>query len=86
VNHQEIDMDTNQPSMTNLFNQLGLPSEPQDIADFIDAHRPLPEEIRLTKADFWSTAQASFMEEKLSADDHWAVVIDSLNTSLRAAH
>lgn len=79
-------MDTTQPSMTHLFEQLGLPSEPKDIADFIDAHRPLSEEVRLTKADFWSSAQASFIEEKLNADDHWAVVIDSLNTSLRAAH
>lgn len=79
-------MDTTQPSMTHLFEQLGLPSETQDIASFIGQHRPLPEGMRLIEAPFWTPAQSHFIDEKLKADDDWAVVIDSLNTSLRDAH
>lgn len=77
-------MDTITPTMTHLFQQLGLPNEPEDIANFIDQHGPLPETQRLSEAPFWTPSQANFIRDKLNADDHWAVVIDALNTSLRA--
>jgi hypothetical protein len=76
-------MDTQQPTMTGLFQQLGLPHEPADIAGFIHSHKPLAEEVKLPDAPFWSEAQATFLHEKLKADDHWAVVIDALSASLR---
>lgn len=76
-------MDTQQPNMTGLFQQLGLPHEAADIAQFIRSHHPLPEDIKLADAPFWSDSQAAFLQEKLKADDHWAVVIDALSASLR---
>lgn len=77
-------MDTTSPTMTHLFQQLGLPEGPADIERFIQSHRPLPEHVRLSEAPFWTPAQATFVRDKLQADDHWAVVIDALNTSLRS--
>lgn len=76
-------MDQLTPNMTSLFDQLGLPSSPAEIAWFIHCHQPLPLNTRLSDAPFWSPAQAAFIAEKLRADDDWAVVIDKLNTSLR---
>jgi hypothetical protein len=76
-------MDTQQPTMTGLFQQLGLPHEPGEIATFIRRHKPLAEDVKLADAPFWSPAQATFLHEKIKADDHWAVVIDALSASLR---
>jgi hypothetical protein len=78
-------MDTITPTMTHLFQQLGLPDTPKDIAKFIDEHRPLPEKVQIGDAPFWTPAQSMFVKDKLQADDHWAVVIDALNASLRAS-
>ncbi len=71
-------------TMTDLFDQLGLPSQPKHIAEFVARRRPLPLEIRLYDADFWTPAQAAFIKDKLSEDGDWALVIDSLNASLRS--
>lgn len=77
-------MDTITPTMRHLFQQLGLPDTPTDIARFIHDHRPLPEDVRVSEAPFWTPAQATFIKDKLQSDDHWAVVVDELNTRLRA--
>lgn len=77
-------MDQLTPSMTSLFEQLGLPSSPAEIASFIQSHQPLSMDISLSDAPFWTESQASFIKQKLRADDDWAVVVDKLNTSLRA--
>lgn len=78
-------MDTTSPTMTHLFQQLGLPEAPADIARFIERHRPLPDHISLKDAPFWTPAQATFVRDKLQADDQWAVVVDALNASLRSS-
>ena len=70
-------------TMTSLFDQLGLPSEPEAIAAFLHAHRNLPLTTRLFDAPFWLPSQAAFIRENLSEDGDWAVVIDSLDASLR---
>ena len=76
-------MDTVTPTMHHLFQQLGLPDGPADIDQFIAAHRPLPDDVRLIEAPFWNAAQSTFIRDQLRADDHWSVVIDTLNTRLR---
>lgn len=70
-------------SMSNLFSQLGLPSEPNAIEDFIAAHRPLSDDIALYRAPFWSASQRNFLKEEIIEDADWAGVIDELNGRLR---
>ena len=76
-------MDETFHSMTQLFAQLGLPSAPGDIQHFIEVHSPLPEQLALHKAAFWSPAQATFLRENIRDDADWAEVIDRLNGALR---
>ncbi len=66
-----------------LFAQLGLPSDEPSIVAFIDKHRPLPEGVTLAQASFWSPSQAQFLRESLTADADWAEVVDQLNLALR---
>lgn len=68
---------------TDLFDQLGLASEPDAIAAFIKAHAPLPEHVRLADAPFWNPSQASFLRDEISEDADWAEVVDQLNAALR---
>jgi hypothetical protein len=71
-------------SMSNLFAQLGLPSDPDSIEGFITAHGPLAAGVMLADADFWTPAQAAFLNEKILEDADWAEVIDELNAELHA--
>ena len=76
-------METNLHSMGNLFAQLGLPSEPTAIEDFIATHRPLGGGVALYRAPFWSASQRAFLKEEIIEDADWAGVIDDLNGRLR---
>lgn len=71
-------------SMTNLFAQLGLPSDQESIEQFIVTHSPLPHSVPLSEASFWTPAQAAFLNEKILEDADWAEVIDGLNAELHA--
>lgn len=72
-------------SFTDLFLQLGLPSEPQEIAEFITQHRPLPDTVLLPDATFWNTAQAQFLREQRQLDEPpFNMLIDQLSEALRA--
>ncbi len=70
-------------SMTHLFVQLGLPSEPADIQAFLDAGRPLPAHLRLDEAPFWTPPQAAFLREQVQEDADWSGIIDRLDSALR---
>jgi hypothetical protein len=76
-------MDTQQHTMSNLFAQLGLPSEEAAIEAFIASHRPLENGIALYRAPFWSAMQRAFLKEEIIEDADWAAVIDELNGRLR---
>lgn len=76
-------MEANLHSMSNLFAQLGLPSEQAAIEDFIATHRPLGDGIVLYRAPFWSASQRAFLKEEIIEDADWATVIDELNGRLR---
>lgn len=71
-------------SFTDLFDQLGLPSTPEKIADFIVEHRPLPGNTLLVDAPFWTPAQAQFLREQKQLDEPpWTILIDQLSEALR---
>lgn len=72
------------PSMTRLFDQMGLGSEPQFIQSFIAAHKPLPDSVALADAPFWSASQAEFLRSEVAEDTDWAIVIERLNAALRS--
>jgi hypothetical protein len=66
-----------------LFNQLGLPSDSAAIDGFVARHSPLPTEIRLTDAPFWTEQQAQFLGESVRDDADWAPIVDQLDVLLR---
>jgi len=72
-----------QPSFTDLFNQLGLASDPASIQRFLKQHAPLKEGIYIHEAAFWSPQQAQLLKDKLASDDDWAIVVDQLNAALQ---
>jgi hypothetical protein len=76
-------MEGNVHSMTNLFNQLGLPSELADIEAFIEAHRPLAADLQLHEAPFWTASQAGLLREQVIDDADWVGIIDQLDSGLR---
>lgn len=76
-------MEGNLHSMTHLFTQLGLPSEPADIQAFIESNRPLAAHFALDEAPFWTPSQAEFLREEVQHDADWAGIIDRLDSGLR---
>ena len=68
-------------SMNTLFRQLGLPASDSDVASFFVRHK-LDPETRLVDADFWTVAQAAFLNEALAEDADWTDIVDQLNARL----
>jgi len=76
-----------QPSFhyfSDLFAQLGLDNNPEEIEAFLDKHSPLPDGIILADATFWSPSQADFLRQAQTADSDWAEVVDALNVALQS--
>lgn len=71
--------------LADLFAQLGLASDDAGMQAFIRAHAPLPGDIRVEDAAFWSPAQARLLGETLREDADWAEVVDHLSLVLRRA-
>jgi hypothetical protein len=65
-----------------LFEQLGLPSDPKSIETFVALHRPLPDGMVLADAPFWTPSQAQFLREEIKRDADWAEVVDTLSSLL----
>jgi Protein of unknown function (DUF2789) len=84
VNTQRTLMNKPIHRFSDLFAQLGLPCEPDDIATFLAAHAPLADHIKLVDAPFWKPTQAAFLRESLLQDSDWSGPADQLNQSLRA--
>lgn len=78
-----VSMDTVFPRFSDLFQQLGLPADEAAIRAFIASHRPLPGDVPLHEAPFWSPAQAALLREQIVQDAEWAEVVDHLNVALR---
>jgi len=77
-------MDLSDHTLRVLFEQLGLPGSSAAIDAFIAQHRPLPDNVVLADAPFWSPAQAQFLREEIAEDADWAELVDQLNLRLRA--
>jgi hypothetical protein len=81
----ENEMDAPIPTLETLFDQLGLDSSPEAIDTFI-ASNPLPEDVKLIDAPFWTSQQAAFLKEELRDDAEWAIAVDELNQRLHQPH
>lgn len=68
---------------TELFDQLGLPSDPFSIAAFLREKAPLASGTPLEEAPFWTPVQAELLRQLLSEDADWSEVIDRLSLALR---
>lgn len=79
-------MYAHQPTMEQLFAQLGLATEPAMIERFIMTHRLSDGHQPLEQANFWIADQAAFLHEEKENDAEWAVLIDRLDSELRACH
>jgi hypothetical protein len=77
-------MELTTPTLATLFEQLGLESNQASIDAFVSSHF-LPENIKLSEADFWTPQQARFLKEELREDAEWALVVDELNERLHQA-
>lgn len=77
-------MQPSQHTFSDLFAQLGLPSDEASIDRFLATHAPLPEAVPLTQAPFWTPSQRAFLREEILGDADWAELVDALNERLRA--
>ncbi|UBM07276.1 DUF2789 domain-containing protein [Cupriavidus metallidurans] len=77
-------MDAPFHQFSELFAQLGLPSDESDIRAFIAKHSPLSQNVELWDASFWTPAQASLLRDEIAEDADWAEAVDQLNLALRA--
>ncbi|MBC3950573.1 MULTISPECIES: DUF2789 family protein [Pseudomonas] len=78
-------MDLETPTLATLFEQLGLDSDQESIDAFVDEHGPLPDDVKVSEAEFWTPQQGKYLKETLLLDDDWAPVVDELNALLHAA-
>ncbi len=69
-------------SLSDLFDQLGLPSDEASIEKFVASHRPLPDGVAVADAAFWNASQAQFLREEIREDADWAEVVDTLGSML----
>ena len=76
-------MDASYHHFSELFAQLSLPDDDESIGAFIRRHRPLPPDVLLPQAPFWTPAQAALLGDEFRRDADWAEVIDQLNLALR---
>lgn len=76
-------MESGNHTLKELFSQLGLPDGGTAVENFIETHRPLPRSIKLAEAPFWTKAQRQLLQQAISTDADWAVLVDQLDARLR---
>ncbi len=74
-------MDQSFHPMSELFTQLGLPANGEEIEKFIKTNR-LKTNQSFVDADIWNTAQKAFLEQALEQDSDWAEIVDQLSVRL----
>ena len=79
-------IETTVHSVENLFAQLGLPSETNEVQQFIVTNGRLSTDILLADAPFWTSAQSAFLKEEILMDADWAAVIEQLNVAIHASY
>jgi hypothetical protein len=76
-------METGNHTIHTLFEQLGLDSSEDAIQRFLQTRFPLPKNLPLQQAAFWSLSQAQFLREAVNDDSVWSNVVDQLDVMLR---
>lgn len=75
-------MDTGHHELAELFAQLGLDNNAKAIKQFVQSH-PLPADMVLAEAPFWSASQAAFLRQSLDCDAEWSDAVDTLAALLQ---
>ena len=75
-------MESTAHSLSNLFKQLGLPHEPQEVAQFITQHQGACHHCSLLEAPIWTSSQLAFLKEAIAQDADWAGVAERLQSAL----
>ncbi len=76
-------MQIDTPTLSTLFEQLGLDSDQPSIDEFVSKNT-LPEDVKLVDAPFWTEQQARFLKAEMHEDADWAPVVDELNVLLHS--
>jgi Protein of unknown function (DUF2789) len=69
-------------SMTDLFNQLGLPSDEASIQVFIAQNDGVCRHCGLVQAVIWSDSQRNFLKEAVAEDADWSLPAETLTAAL----
>lgn len=69
-------------TMTDLFDQLGLPSDESSIQIFIARHEGVCRECGLQQAPIWSASQRLFLKEAVAEDADWSIPAEALTAAL----
>lgn len=77
-------MHSNFFTMSDLFQQLGLPSDTQAIEQFIRQHQGICRQHTLVTAPVWNDSQRQFLRDAIAQDADWAIVADELTSLLSA--
>ncbi|MEG3768388.1 DUF2789 family protein [Alteromonas sp. 14N.309.X.WAT.G.H12] len=77
---------TQQPTMEDLFTQLGMNNSPEAIFEFIEKHRGMNSFRHIEEAPFWNDSQATFLRTAILEDAEWVEIIDQLNTQLHGGN
>tara|TARA_R110002111_G_scaffold13929_22_gene38624 strand:- start:1166 stop:1396 length:231 start_codon:yes stop_codon:yes gene_type:complete len=70
-------------SIESLFDQLGLDSSDDAIDIFIRKNKPLPDDVLLHDAVFWTSSQSRCLQQMKDEDADWAAIVDQLDVMLR---
>jgi hypothetical protein len=69
-------------TMTELFRQLGLPSDEASIQLFISQHDGVCRECGLVQAPIWNESQRNFLQEAVAQDSEWSMMAEALMAAL----
>ncbi len=69
-------------TISDLFDQLGLPSDEASMTTFIATHRTTAVNFTLPDVAVWTPAQAKFLREAIAADADWAIPAEQLSQAL----
>lgn len=75
-------METGIHTMSDLFAQLGLPSDEASMTTFISTHRTTALNLTLTDVAVWTPSQVKFLREAIAADADWAIPAEQLSQAL----
>ncbi len=65
-------------TMSDLFKQLGLPSDAAAIEAFIARHEGACTDCALPHAPIWTASQRAFLEQAVADDSDWALPAEEL--------